>query len=176
LFVVARYDKLAPMRRFTLVQELSVDAATHWRVFLDDAVDRDLYLECLGFLGYEILERRSNEREEVRRIRVIPRFELPAPLRKMFGSSFAYTEDGHYDVEHKVWRSSITPSMFADRMSQTNVVRVTDAGGGRCRRTIDCTAEARVFGFGGKLEAVLENNLREGWECNARFLEERAKS
>src|SRR5262245_15596276 len=60
------------MRSATLVQDLRCDVDEHWRLFLDEAFDRAQYLEALGFLGYETLERVETETAIVRRCRVTP--------------------------------------------------------------------------------------------------------
>ncbi len=163
------------MRQFTLVQDMEMDVAEHWRRFFDDAFERALYLEYMGFLGYELLETRQTEAEMTRRVRVVPRLEAPAPVRKALGSTFAYTEDGTFDRKAQVWRLRMTPSVFADRMTSTATVRAEATTPGRCRRTIECRLEARIFGLGGLIESALEKNVRSGWEKSARFMNDWVK-
>jgi hypothetical protein len=158
------------MKRGTLVQDMVVDVAEHWRIFLDDTFERELFHDALRFDGYELLENRQTEDEIVRRIRCVPRLELPARVRKVLGPGIAYMEEGRFDRKAQVWRSRFIPSVLADRLTSTVEVRAEPAGPGRCRRTIEYTVEARIFGVGGMVESALEKSVRSGWENSARFM------
>jgi len=158
------------MKRGTLVQDMAMDVAEHWRIFLDDAFERELYRDGLRFPGYELLENRESDGEIIRRIRVVPRLDLPGPVEKLLGKSFAYTEEGSFDRKAQVWRSKFIPSVLVDRLTSTVVVRAEPAGEGRCRRTVDYAVEARIFGVGGMVESALEKSVRGGWEAGARFM------
>ena len=158
------------MRRFTLVQDFSVEPDEHWRLFLDDEVERRMYLEGFRFPKYELLERRETEDEIVRKIRVVPRLDVPGAVAKLLGDSFGYTETHSFDKKTKVFRAKTTPSVLADRLSSEATVRVDAAGPGKCRRTVDVSVEAKVFGVGGLIEAALEKNLRTGWLDSAGYL------
>src|SRR5262249_31075375 len=158
------------MKRGSLVQDMAMDVAEHWRIYLDDAFERELYRDGLRFPVYELLENRETESEIIRRIRVVPKLDLPGPVAKVLGSSFAYTEEGRFDKAARLWTSKFIPSVLADRLTSTVAVRAEPAGEGRCRRTIDYTVEARIFGVGGLVESALEKNVRGGWEAGARFM------
>jgi hypothetical protein len=159
------------MRAATLVQDLRCDVDEHWRLFLDEAFDRAQYLEALGFQGYETLERVETETEVVRRCRVTP--PLDPKVKKWLGADFAYTEEGTFGKAARVWRARTIPSRFADRVTQTSVVRVEPAGAGRCRRTIALSIDVRAAGFGGLIEGAVLKSLRAGWEQAARFMNQR---
>ena len=162
------------MRRLTLVQDIALDLDEHWRLFLDDDFDRKQYLEGFGFPRYEVLERRDGEAETFRRIRVVPKLDLPGPVAKLLGSSFAYTEDQTFDKKARTFRSKTIPSVLADRLTSESNVRAESAGVGRCRRTVEVSVEARIFGIGGLVESAFEKNLRSGWENAARYMNAQA--
>ena len=158
------------MRRFTLIQDFSVEPDEHWRLFLDDEVERRMFLEGFRFPKYELLERRETDDEIVRKIRVVPRLDVPGAVAKLLGNSFGYTEVHNFDKKTKVFRAKTIPSVLADRLSSESTVRVEPAGPGNCRRTVDVSVEARIFGIGGLVETALEKNLRNGWVDSAAYL------
>ena len=151
------------MRRLTLIQGIALDLDDCWRLFLDDDFDRSLFLEGFGFPRYELLERRETDAEVYRRIRVMPKLDLPGPVAKLFGESFAYTEDQTFDKKARRFRARGTPGVLSDRIYSESTIRAEAAGAGKCSRTIEINIEARVFGIGGLVESVLEKNLRTGW-------------
>ena len=158
------------MRRFTLILEFAIDLDEHWRLFLDDDVERRMYLERLHFPKYELLERRETDAELVRKIRVVPKLDVPAAVAKLLGDSFSYSEAQTFDKKSRVYRARITPSALADRLSSEATVRADATGPGKCRRTVDISVEARFFGIGGLVEGALEKNLRNGWVDSAAYL------
>ncbi len=160
------------MRRFTVVQEIPASVDEHWRVFFDDAFEKALYDEAMRFPRYELLENRHTDDTLHRKIRVVPRIEAPAAVLKVLGSSFGYVEDGTFDKRTKLWRSKVIPNVLSDRLGGEFVVRVDPAGDGKCRRTVDCSVEARIFGVGGLVETVFEKSMRDGWRDSAAFMKE----
>ncbi len=158
------------MKRFTLIQDFAVDPDEHWRLFLDDDVERRMYLEGFRFPKYELLERRETDDEIFRRIRVVPRLDVPGAVAKLLGDSFGYTETQKFVKKTKAFRANMTPSIIADRLSSESVVRVEAAGEKKCRRTVDVSVEAKIFGVGGLVESALEKNLRTGWVDSAGYL------
>jgi hypothetical protein len=159
------------MRRFTLVQEIAAGVEDHWRVFFDDEFEKALY-ERMRFPRYELLESREADGRLHRKIRVIPRLDAPAAVLKLLGSSFGYVEDGTFDRKTQIWRSRVIPNVMADRIGGDFVVRVEPSGEGKCRRTIDVTVEAKIFGIGGVVETVFEKSMRDGWRDSASFMNE----
>jgi hypothetical protein len=170
----ARVEYAPAVRRFTLSQNIAADVDEHWRLFLDDDVERRMYVERLHFHRYELLERRETDAELVRKIRVVPKLDVPGAVAKLLGDSFAYTESQTFDKKTSVFRSKIVPSVFADQLGSETVVRAEAAGPGKCRRTVDLSVEARVFGIGGLVESALEKNLRSGWVDSAAYLDAEA--
>lgn len=162
------------MRRFRLTQDIECSADEHWRIYFDDAFERDLY-QHLRFPTYELLESRDEENRVVRRIRVTPRLEVPAAVAKVLGPSFGYVEDGTFDKRSKTWRSRIIPNVLADRISCDLTVTCEETGPARSRRIVDGNLEARIFAIGGLVESAFEKSLRDGWEKSAAYLNEVAR-
>jgi hypothetical protein len=164
------------MRRFTLVQDIALDLDEHWRLFLDDDFDRTMYLEGFGFPRYELLDHRDSEVESFRRIRVVPKLDVPGPVAKLLGSSFAYTEEQTFDKKARTFNSRVIPSVLADRLHSTSSVRAESSGAGRTRRNVEVTVEARIFGVGTVVEGALEKNLRTGWDNAAAYMNKHAQT
>jgi uncharacterized protein DUF2505 len=164
------------MRRFTMVQDIGVDLDEHWRLFLDDDFERDMYLKGFGFPKYEVVESRTTDKEIFRKLRVTPKLDLPGPVAKLLGSSFGYVEEGTFDRVAKTFASHQIPNVLADRLKSDARVRAEATGEGRCRRTIDLSVEARIFGIGGLVESAIEKNMRSGWENSAAYMNREAKN
>jgi hypothetical protein len=158
------------MRRFTLIQDIATDVDDHWRLFLDEERQRKQYVEEFRFPHYEVLNRQETEAEITRKIRVVPKLEVPAAVAKLLGRSFGYTEDQTFDKRNHIYRARTTPSILGDRMSSETTVKVEPAGHGRCRRICEITVDARIFGIGGLVESAFEKNLRAGWEQSAAYM------
>jgi Protein of unknown function (DUF2505) len=162
------------MRRFTMVQDIALDLEEHWRLFLDDDFDKAMYLEGFGFPRYELLEHRDGDGESFRRIRVVPKLDVPGPVAKLLGSSFAYTEEQTFDKKARTLRARVIPSVLADRLGSTSAVRAESTASGKTRRNVEVTVEARIFGIGTVVEGALEKNLRTGWEKAAAYMNKHA--
>ena len=151
------------MRRFTITQEIACDVARHWRLFLDDAYDREQYLQGLRYPAYEIVERSESDAEVRRTIKVTPLLELPGPVQKLLGNGFGYVEAGRFDKATQIWTSTTTPNMLRGRLRSSSIVRCEPAGDDRCTRICELSVEANVFAIGSLVESSLEKNLRTGW-------------
>jgi hypothetical protein len=160
------------VRAVRLVQAIQGQVEDHWRLFLDEAFDRAQFVDGMGFPGYECLERRETETEIVIRRRVTPTLE---PFVAKVLKEFAYLDDVHFDKQTRVWRSRTVPSVYAERVTTTAVVRAEEAPEG-CRRIVDLTVEVRAAGVGRLIENAVAKSLSKGWEQSARFMNERLRS
>src|SRR5215813_10050403 len=112
------------MRRFTLIQDISTDVDEHWRLFLDEDRQRQQYLEELRFPHYEVLDRKESDTQLVRKIKVVPKRDVPAAVSKLLGQSFGYTEEQTFDKKARTFRARSTPSVLGDRMSSETTIQV----------------------------------------------------
>lgn len=158
------------MSKFTLVHEINCDADTFWKVFLDQEYNKKLYLEGLGFSGYDILEQRETDTTVTRKVKGTPKMNLPGPIAKLVGPNFSYVEDGALDRATKIWTWKVTPSSMADKVRNEGTLRIEPIGDNKVRRIADLVVEAKVFGVGGLIESSLEKQLREGWEASVPFM------
>jgi hypothetical protein len=145
---------------------------TFWRVFLDETYMRTLFLDELKFKELTILELTDSSR----RIRAVPKVNLPALLEKLIGDTFAYEELGKLDRAKNEWTWHMQPpanpdgKVKKDMVSTRGTIRVVAEGEGKCRRTDQVTVEAKVFGLGGLIESTVEKELHSAWTREFAFL------
>jgi hypothetical protein len=161
------------MKRVTETFVLPCTPERFWRVFLDPAYVRSLYFDGLGFTSFEVLE----TLESSRKLRIVPKLNLPAVLAKLIGDSFAYEEHGSLDRARGEWTwKMVQPAStvgksgaLRDIVATRGSSRVEDAGDGRCRRHDELVIEARLFGLGGLIESSAEKEARSAWSKELPF-------
>jgi hypothetical protein len=160
------------MKRVSETFALPCTPETFWSIFFDPTYTRALYLDQLQFKGFTVVE----QGESTRKLHIVPRVNLPGPLAKIVGDSFAYEEHGTLDRAQNVWRWRMvrpanTGGKKKDMVSTSGTIRLVADGPGRCRRTDEVDIEAHLFGFGGLIESVVEKELHSSWSKELAFLE-----
>jgi Protein of unknown function (DUF2505) len=138
-----------------------------WRIFLDPAYLRALYLEELKYKGFEILE----ITDALRKLRIVPNFNLPGPIEALIGESFAYEEHGTLDRAHDVWTwrmvqpKDLHPAAKPREglVAALGSVRIEATSEHQCRRSNEVVIEANIFGLGGLIESIIEKEFRAAW-------------
>jgi hypothetical protein len=157
------------MQSFTLSHEIHCDEETFWKVFFDKDFNAALYKDGLAFPEYALLDLKETEKEIVRRARVTPKMDVPAPVAKVLGSSFSFIEEGTFDRTTKIYRWKSIPNQMADKVKTFGDVHVEPAGDGKVKRVSAFSYEAKIFAIGGLVESSLDKNLRSGWDKSAVF-------
>ncbi len=124
---------------------------TFWRIYFDEAYLRALYLETLHYKSFELLKRSDTVLET----RIVPKVNLPGPVAKVMGDSFAYENHGSLDRAKGIFSWKMVPR-GKEVVSTRGTVRVEALGEGRCRRSDEVVIEAKVFGVGRLIEAAAE--------------------
>jgi hypothetical protein len=138
-----------------------------WRVFLDPAYLRVLYLEELKYRNFEVLE----VTDVSRKLRIVPKLSVPGPIEALIGESFAYEEHGTLDrarnectwrmVQPKVLHPAARPRK--DVITTRGRVRIEATSERQCRRSDEVVIEANIFGLGGLIESSIEREFRAAW-------------
>ena len=118
--------------------------------------------EALGLNEYKELERGEDESELFRRIRVsapMPKGMAPLVARVVRVDEAVIFEEQWRSKRERLVRWRMTPSVMADRVRVEGVLRVEPAGRARCRRILEGTIEARLFGLGMLLERAALKEL-----------------
>ena len=137
---------------------------TVWASFLDESYLRALYIGELESRAFAVLE----IGEASRKLRIVPKMKLPAPVAKLIGESFAYEEHGTLDraTNEWTWRmvqpANLDPKSKPrkDAVTMHGTVRIEASGDGHCRRTDNFTVEAKIFGLRGLIESSIEKELQ----------------
>ena len=152
------------MKTSTASAVLPCTADTFWASFLDESYLHALYFGELESRAFAVLE----IGEASRKLRIVPKMKLPAPVAKLIGESFAYEEHGTLDRAKSEWTwrmvqpANLDPKSKPrkDAVTMHGTVRIENSGDGHCRRTDDFTIEAKIFGLGGLLESSIEKELQ----------------
>jgi len=158
------------MGTFKVTHEIQCNAETFWKTFFDKDFNLKLYKEGLGFPEFSIVDQRETDTELVRKVTGSPKMEVPAPVAKLLGSNFRYTEEGKFDKSTKIWRWKLIPSAMPDKLRNEGSMRIEPIGETKIRRIAELVLEAKVFGVGGLIESSSEKQLREGWDKSAVFM------
>jgi hypothetical protein len=141
------------MKASTTSTVLPCTPETLWAAFLDESYLSALYLEELEYPAFAVIE----IGETSRKLRIVPKMSLPAPVARLIGESFAYEEHGTLDCERSEWTwRMVQPENLAsnskprtDVVTMYGTVRVDVAGDGLCRRTDHFFFVACLLGLGG---------------------------
>lgn len=140
-----------------------------WEVFFEDAYSRALYLEGLQFKGYRVI----SLEETSRKLHLSPKLNVPGPVAKLIGDSFAYEQHGSFDRAAGLfsWRM-VQPGDVKGKpgaITSSGTIRVTADGADRCTRTDQVTVSASVFGLAGMIESAMEKELKSSWDTEIAF-------
>lgn len=139
-----------------------------WTIFLDEDYTKALYSDALGFRSFQILEKTDTSRRTL----CSPKVNLPGPIAKLMGDSFAYEEHGTLDRDKGEWTWKMVQPAGVKKpptISSRGVMRVTADGASGCRRSDEVIVEAKVFGLGGMIESTIEKEVRAGWAKEIAF-------
>jgi hypothetical protein len=157
--------------RFVAKHVINCDEETFWRLFWSRELNARMYTEVFKFPHFEILEQSEDERSLVRKATAEPHLHaMPDFVQKMLGSKFRYIEESVFDKTARTWRWKMTPSLMPERLCNKGELRIEQAGRDRVMRIAEVSIEAKVFGVGKILEAVVKKELCSAWDDSAAFL------
>lgn len=152
------------MKTSTTSAVLPCTPDTVWASFLDESYLRALYLDELESRAFDVLD----IGEASRKLRIVPKMKLPAPVAKLIGESFAYEEHGTLDRATNEWTwQMVQPTNLdpkskprKDAVTMHGTIRIDPSGEGQCRRTDRFTVAAKIFGLGSLIESTMEKELQ----------------
>jgi hypothetical protein len=164
LLVFVGHRKPAGMKTATSSVLLPCTPEVFWRVFLDPEYVRGLYLGELQYKRCEVLEITDTSRK----LRIVPKMNLPGPVASLIGDSFMYEDHGTLDRAKNVWTWQMVQPKDLDPRAKPKkdvvktrgTVRVEATSDGKCRRTDEVVIEANIFGLSSVIEAAAEKELR----------------
>ena len=158
------------MLRYRIVDEFETTVETYWTVFFDPNYNTALY-DALD-IEYEPLELRregTGEQETIfRRIRLAPRRELPAVVRKFVQGAVSYEQRDRFSRKDNRIAVETVPSFLADRFISTGVYRVTASPPG-VTRTWEGECSCKVPLIGGAVERFIVDEVERGYKTTTTF-------
>jgi hypothetical protein len=165
------------MGKFTVTHEIHCNVETFWKVFFDKDFNVKLYKEGLGFPEFSIVDQQETDSEIVRKVTGSPKMDVPAPIAKVLGSNFRYTEEGKFNKATKLWQWKLIPAGMADKLRNEGTLRIEPVGDTKVRRVAELFIEAKVnFMINGLVESTSEKQLRDGWDKSAVFMNQWLKT
>jgi hypothetical protein len=156
--------------KITLRHIFDIDLEGFWKMFFEPEYARRLHEEGLGFkkcTEVELVREPSGAIQ--RKIRVDPKFDMPAPVAKILGERFYYLESGRFDPSQKRYRYTLTPSVLSDKVTISGVIWAEPRGPSSVERIVEIEAHVKVFGLGSVLEGFIEKENRAGFQRAATF-------
>jgi hypothetical protein len=142
------------MKTVTVTILLPCNAATFWKLFLDEGYNRALFVDELQYKEYSVIE----QSETARKVRVVPKLNLPGALQKLVGDSFSYEEHGTLDRARNEWSWRMVPKK--EIIATRGTMRIEPISDTQCRRHDEVTIEGKIFGLGGLIESTAEKEVR----------------
>jgi hypothetical protein len=157
--------------RYTIRHNFETDIETFWsKVFFDPEYNRSLYLDYLGFTTFQILEDRTDpDGKRHRRLEVVPKVQLPAAARKLFGDSAGYTEVGTFDPATGRYQAELIANVSADKIKTTLELWLEPRGEKLCERVANIDNRVKIFGLGTLLEGFVEQQTRDQFSRGTEF-------
>ena len=141
-----------------------------WQLYFDRDWNVEMYERGLGFPSCKIVEQREQGDHIIRRMTVVPKIDMPGPVRKIVGDKVGYEERGDYDRAAGVFHWQVVLAAFGDKARVEGTMRVVPHGTAHCRRVVDFEVEVKMFGVGKLIERTAADNTIDGWNNSARWI------
>lgn len=157
--------------RYTIRHTFNTDIDTFWdKIFFDPEYNDALFKQHLGFTEYEVLELdRKEDGSVTRRVRAVPKAEVPKAVKKVIGDSVGYTEVGRFDPRTRRFHVEVIPNAAADKIKTKLSMWVEPRGDKHVERFVEVENEVKIFGVGKVVEGVIEKQTRDNYGRAADF-------
>jgi uncharacterized protein (TIRG00374 family) len=149
----------------TYKHTFNTDIDTYWnQIFFNPEYNEKLFREVLKF-NYELLELTGEPGgPRRRRVRIEPKTEAPAVIKKLIGDSIGYLEEGSFDPAAKKWSYKITTSKMTDKISISGLFWAEPRGEKKIERICEVDLNVKVFGVGGTIEEFIAKTTGDSYE------------
>lgn len=158
------------MQRHEIEQEIHCPPDRLWELFFSDEFNIEMYEQGLGFPSCKIPERSDDGQVLHRRMVMIPKVDMPKPLAKVVGDRIGYEEIGDWVRSAGEYRWKLVLAAFGDKVRIEGVMRLVPHGSDHCLRKVEFSVDANVFGIGGLLEKTSAQNVLDGWQASAKWI------
>lgn len=159
------------MSRYRIEDAFETTPTRYWEVFFDDEYNRRLF-EHLEVDRVQLEFRREGEGEQEiihRVVRLTPRREVPAVMKKLVGSAIAYEERNRFVRKDNLLEVVTIPNFMADKVTTTGRYFLETRGEAKLVRVWDGICECRVPLVGGRVEQHLIDEIRRGYAATTEF-------
>jgi hypothetical protein len=157
------------MATLRIVHELPIAADRFWELLHDPAYEA-FQAAGLGLGGYEEVERRVEGSVMHRRIRVVPKIEVPAAIRKVIGAgdkdagSMGYIESQEKQLDRYEMRWWVDPPILVGKLQVGGLFRLEPIDATRCRRILDGEVKIGIPIVGGTVEKFVLQEVKKTYD------------
>ena len=168
------------MQKRRIEHTFDCDVQTYWDdVFFNPEYNAKLFMERLRFERWEVIEQVDTDDGFRRVIEAVPRVgDLPGPIKSLLKNGAGYREEGEFVRSKSRYQLRVTSHSLKDKLLVTGDMHAKPTDDGRCCRSYDAMADAKVFGIGGMIERRIlddwEKSYRKAAEFTTQWLAERS--
>jgi hypothetical protein len=156
---------------FAFTHEFDATPEEFWRVFLHEPYNVELY-DRIGVKERTVLDRSEDATTVKWAVRIVPKRDIPAVVKKVVGGDLGYTEHGVYHKGQDRLDVRIETTLLRDRTKIAGVYTVKPIGPRRLSRTFEGDAAVDIPLVGRRVEAVVVDDMRKSYDVAARVTAE----
>lgn len=165
--------------KLSIRNELDVAPDVYWSEYLTDEHVDAMYRHGVGCDFVNHLGRVGDIATGfTRRTHAQPRINAPAIVKKLFGKTRQFTEEGVWDPKAKTWSYNVITSSYSDRIGIRGVMRTEPLSGDRCAVIVDIDIDVRLPLIAGPISRFIakqfEENLAKQVAFTRRWLADRS--
>lgn len=142
-----------------------------WKVFFDEPYNEEVY-KRIG-VQERVRLKFEEDAETIRfAIRVVPKSELPALIKRVVGGHLGYTEISTYYKGKDEIDVRIEPSLLKERTRMRGTYRVVAVGPDRLERTFEGDLHVDIPIVGKKIEETILEDVRRSYGIAAQVTSE----
>jgi hypothetical protein len=156
---------------FEITHEILGSREAFWKVFFDEPYNDEVYAR-IGVKERKRVQFEEDEKTIRFAVRVVPKRDLPAVIKKVVGGDLGYTEISTYYKGKDEIDVRIEPTLLKDRTRMSGKYRVKEIAPGRLRRTFEGDINVDLPLVGKKIEAAVLDDVRRSYEIAAQVTNE----
>ncbi len=141
---------------------LPCDPARFWKMYWDDGFDAMLRRESA--VERELLEERTEGEVLIRRVRITPERELPAPVAKLLGAKkLVYEQENRWDRSNDTMHWKVLPTILPGKLDAQGSFRVVPTATG-CEQVVEGEIKVNVMLVGGQIEKAVVAEIEKSYD------------
>ncbi len=154
------------MTHFAIVHDFECTPQAFWKVFFHEPYNVEVY-DRIGVKERRFLERTEDEHTIRFALRIMPKRDLPAIIKKIVGGDLGYTEISTYYKGKDTLDVRIEPTLLKERTKMKAVYRLEPLGEGRVRRVFEGDVNVDLPIVGKKVEATVLEDVKRSYDIAA---------